>query len=140
MAILGITKRIVDGARVAGSDVFIWDNELHGFGLRVRPAGRRSFILQYRTLEGRQRRRVLGKYPILTADQARKDAREWLERVEKGKRELLRLEKKGRKKENPLDWPKIRNAILSAQGFGWVCKHRFGLGEVEWSVLVEDFR
>ncbi len=80
-----ITKRVVDAARAAGRDVFIWDSELHGFGLRVRPSGRRSFILQYRTLEGRQRRRVLGKYPILTADQARKDAREWLEHVEKGK-------------------------------------------------------
>lgn len=62
------------------------------------------------------------------------------ERVARGKRELLRLEKDGRKKGNPLDWPKIRNALLASQGFGCVCKHRFGLGKVEWSLLVEDFR
>ena len=52
---LKITKRIVDGARPEARDLFIWDNEIHGFGLRVRPSGRRSFIFQYRTLEGRRR-------------------------------------------------------------------------------------
>ncbi len=50
-----ITKRIVDGARPEARDLFIWDSELHGFGLRVRPGDRRSFIFQSPTLEGRRR-------------------------------------------------------------------------------------
>lgn len=62
------------------------------------------------------------------------------ERVEMGKSQLAYMLKKGRDKKSPRWWPKIRNAMLSSQGFGVVCKHRFKVGEVEWDLLVEDFR
>jgi hypothetical protein len=62
------------------------------------------------------------------------------ERVQSGRRELARLQKDGADKKDPVMWPKIRNAILACQGFGPVCRHRFPLGEVHWSLLVEDFR
>ena len=38
-----ITKRAVDALQsVSGRDVFIWDSELRGFGVRVKPSGVRD--------------------------------------------------------------------------------------------------
>jgi hypothetical protein len=62
------------------------------------------------------------------------------ERCEAGKAHLASLYRAGRSKNDPEWWPKIRNALLMSQGFGPVCKHRFTLGKVHWSELVEDFR
>ena len=45
--------------------------ELRGFGVRVSAAGLKSFIVQYRTPEGRHRRRVIGRYGLMTVEQAR---------------------------------------------------------------------
>jgi integrase len=68
-----LTKRVVDGARTEGSERFLWDPELPGFGLRVRPSGRRYYVIQYR-LKGRTRRLTLGPHSALTPDRARKKA------------------------------------------------------------------
>lgn len=43
-----ITKRTVDALEPSSSDVFLWDEDLTGFGLRVTPAGHKSYVLQYR--------------------------------------------------------------------------------------------
>ncbi|SUS06062.1 hypothetical protein DF3PB_2360008 [uncultured Defluviicoccus sp.] len=43
-----ITKRHVESLKGADSDVFTWDDELRGFGVRVKPSGLRSYIVQYR--------------------------------------------------------------------------------------------
>lgn len=60
-------------ALVAGEhDRIIWDTELKGFGVRVSPGGSRSFLVQYRNAECQTRRMVLGKYPVLTPEKARK--------------------------------------------------------------------
>ena len=50
---------------------FVWDGELRGFGVRAVPSGLKTFILQYRNSEGRSRRIVLGRYGVLTVEQAR---------------------------------------------------------------------
>jgi hypothetical protein len=34
-----LTKRVVDAARTAKDDIFLWDVELPGFGLRVKASG-----------------------------------------------------------------------------------------------------
>jgi integrase len=80
-----ITKRAMDVLQaVSGRDVFIWDSELRGFGVRVKPSGVRTFLIQYRNVEGRTRRLVLGQYGALTPENARDLAREKLAGVAKG--------------------------------------------------------
>jgi len=44
-----ITKRLVDSTQKASRDIWIWDAEVRGFGLKVTPAGQKIYILQYRT-------------------------------------------------------------------------------------------
>lgn len=76
-----ITKRTVDALEPAPDKVterFVWDSELRGFGLRMMPSGVASYLVQYRTPEGRTRRLVIGKVGTLTPDEARHQAREKL--------------------------------------------------------------
>lgn len=54
---------------------FLWDTELRGFGVRVIPSGLKTFVLQYRNAEGRGRRLVLGRFGVLTVEQARNKAK-----------------------------------------------------------------
>ena len=51
-----ITKRLVESLRVEAGDVFAWEDELRGFGVRVKPSGARSYLVQYRNAHGRSKR------------------------------------------------------------------------------------
>ena len=51
-----------------------WDDELRGFGIRVTPTGKVSFIAQTR-VNGKNQRITIGRYGNLAADEARKKAR-----------------------------------------------------------------
>lgn len=79
-----ITKRFVDTLTPGTEEIFVWDVELKGFGVRVMPSGIASYILKYRTPEGRQRKLALGRIGAVTPDEARKAAREKLGDIVKG--------------------------------------------------------
>ena len=80
-----ITKRAMDALQPdKDRDVFTWDSELRGFGVRMKPSGVKTFLIQYRNVEGRTRRLVLGQYGALTPENARDLAREKLAGVAKG--------------------------------------------------------
>ena len=80
-----IMKRTVDALRPEPRrDVFAWDSELRGFGVRVKPSGVKTFLIQYRNVEGRTRRLVLGQYGALTPEVARDLARMKLTAVASG--------------------------------------------------------
>jgi integrase len=55
------------------SEQFLWDDDLTGFGLRLRDSGNRTWIVQYRS-KGRTRRPTLGPFRKLKPEQARKAA------------------------------------------------------------------
>jgi len=82
-----LTKRAVDAARYRGDgrrQHILWDGELRGFGVRVQPTGRKSWVLFYRTTGGRKRLYAIGRYPELTLDQARREAQRLAAEVQAG--------------------------------------------------------
>ncbi len=79
-----ITKKRVESIKPSDRDVLEWDDELRGFGIRVKPSGVRSYIIQYRNRFGRSRRLTIGAHGRLTAEEARKEARFLLSEVERG--------------------------------------------------------
>ncbi len=58
-----------------GRDLLRWDDALPSFGVRVKPSGVRSYIVQYRNRAGRSRRITIGRHGLFTLEQARKAAR-----------------------------------------------------------------
>lgn len=65
-------------------DKCIWDDEVRGFGLRIKSTGVRSFIVQYRNSSRVSRRITLGKVGVLTVEEARTLAKRALADVIKG--------------------------------------------------------
>jgi hypothetical protein len=41
-----LTKRVIEQAPVRSEPYFVWDSDLTGFGLRVLPSGRKSFVVR----------------------------------------------------------------------------------------------
>ena len=80
-----LTKRTVDALtydRKSGGQ-YAWDDDLAGFGVRVYPTGRKSFVVGYRA-DGRQRFHTLGRFGEMTVHEARTRALEVLASVRRG--------------------------------------------------------
>ena len=80
-----LTKRTVEGAFPARQGYELRDTEVPGFLCKVAPTGRKTFMLQYRTLGGERRKPAIGTWGELTVDQARTIAQKWLAEVREGK-------------------------------------------------------
>lgn len=78
-----LTKRSVETIEVGIARFFIWDDELKGFGLRVEASGRKTFVCRYRA-DGVRRQYTIGRFGIVTVDQARQEARRILGSVSLG--------------------------------------------------------
>lgn len=76
-----LTPSIVDNAKVGETEYFLWDENTKGFGVRVRPTGVKSWIVQYRVGKGReaqQRRVTIGKVSSLKLSAAKLRASQYL--------------------------------------------------------------
>lgn len=80
-----LTKTVVDRLTPpAAGQKYCWDSELRGFGIRVLPTGLKVFMLQYRNSEGVSKRLKIGRYGVLTPDEARIQAKVLLGEVARG--------------------------------------------------------
>jgi integrase len=80
-----LTKRAIDSTKIdPDREQVFWDDELPGFGMRVKPTGAKSFLVQYRNRHGRSRRLTLGRYGVITPEQARTAAKVALGDVARG--------------------------------------------------------
>ena len=80
-----LTKTAIDQATYHGTEhpskdgktlwsrCVLWDDAVPGLGLRITPAGKKSFVLSYRS-GSRKRQMTLGTYGVLTLQQARAKA------------------------------------------------------------------
>src|SRR6516165_2819455 len=86
MAVANITKRAVDAAKARSVDSYLWDRELPGFGLKVTPAGRKIYLVQYRLggRRGRTRRITMGQHGEITPTFARAEAKRLLGEIAAG--------------------------------------------------------
>lgn len=85
MAKIKLTKTAVDATMPAAKEYELRDTIVPGFLLKVTPAGRKIFMVQYRTNAGERRKPAIGRFGELTVEQARSIAQDWLADVRKGK-------------------------------------------------------
>ena len=81
-----VSKRSVDALVPGDRDQYLWDTELSGFGLKVTPAGHKTYLVQYR-MGGRKtptRRVSVGAHGVLTPDLARHEAAKVLGKITLG--------------------------------------------------------
>lgn len=82
-----LTKRAVDAIKPDGTDFYVFDSELTGFGVRVRKTGGMSYIVRYRAGSGRAapvKRVTIAAVGKVTPDQARDEAKRILAAVVRG--------------------------------------------------------
>lgn len=72
-----ITKEFVDDLEPSGRDLVYWDDAIPGFGVRVKPTGSKSYLIQFRDKAkgGRSTRMTIGQAHRITATEARAEAR-----------------------------------------------------------------
>lgn len=87
-----ITKRVVDSLKIApgnqSGEAVLWDDEVQGFGVRLRAGGTKTYLVHYRVRGGRNaplRKYTIGRHGSpWTADEARAEAKRILGLVEAG--------------------------------------------------------
>ncbi len=79
-----LTIKAIDSLQANGRDVVYWDDDVPRYGLRVKPSGVKSFVVMYRTAQGRARKLTLGRYGAWAPEQARVEAKRLLRLVDQG--------------------------------------------------------
>ena len=83
-----LTKRTVEALAPAEKSWIAWDDRVTGLGCRIQPSGTKSFIVNYRPGDGGRRapnkRVVIGRFGLMTTDEARRKAQDLLGRVARG--------------------------------------------------------
>jgi hypothetical protein len=78
-----ITKSLVSSAKAESKDRFIWDDDVHGFGLKVTPAGGKSYVLTFRLGDNKPRMKI-GDHGAWTPQAAREEAKRLRRLVDQG--------------------------------------------------------
>jgi hypothetical protein len=101
-----ITLRTIDAIKPCPTgDVYTWDPNLRGFGLRVTPKGVKSYVLQYRVNGGPSRRKTIGIHGSpWTTQTARKEAERLLMIVRQGI-DPVEAQREAKRKEKALNVP-----------------------------------
>ena len=83
---LRLTKTAVEKLTSLTSEAIYWDTNLAGFGVRVKPSGAKSYVLQYRIRStGRSRRKTIAQHgPLMSFNQAKAIATGMLADVMRG--------------------------------------------------------
>ena len=84
MATGRISINTVKALKSGAKDICLWDSELRGFGVKMTPAGTRTYLVQYRVggRRGRTRRVTIGQHGSpWTPDKAREQAKRILGQV-----------------------------------------------------------
>ncbi len=79
-----LTKATVETLETRPTKWVAWDDKVRGLGVAVYPSGDKSWVLDYRTKDKKQRRQTIGRADVLHPDTARQMAREVLVAVAKG--------------------------------------------------------
>ncbi len=84
MTKIKLTKSAVDAAQPKTQAVELRDTVVPGFLCKITPAGRKVFMLQYRTNASQRRKPALSLFGELTVERARVMAQDWLAEVRRG--------------------------------------------------------
>jgi integrase len=129
-----ISKRIVEAEKPTAKDRFIFDSEVKGFGLKITPAGRKVYILQYRT-GGRNsptKRYTIAEHGEFTADQARDEAIKLRGQIRMG------VDPQGKKKALALPPPATRAFAEIADTYLRQCERTLRPSSArEWRRIIE---
>ena len=86
-----LTEKLIKAAEAGKESLQIFDEEVRGFAVRIRPTGGRVFTLDYR-MNGRQRRYTIGRWPEWTVTAARERAKALRREIDAGEDPLAERE------------------------------------------------
>ena len=117
-----------------------YDTDVKGFGCRVTAAGARSFILNYRTRAGRERRYTIGAYPDWKASAAREEAKELKKRIDVGHDPLAEAEADRNAKTDVtlIDPQSVLDRVAAMPIATW--RYKTETDQVHLGPMAQDFR
>lgn len=86
-----VKKMSYDGK--GNSQRIFWDNLVQRFGVRVYPSNKKTFVIAYRNKFGTKRIMTVGKFGVMTLQQAREKARKLLAEADDGKDPIAEKQK-----------------------------------------------
>lgn len=119
---LKLTKRLVNSLNKAEKLYRVWDSEIPGFNLKVRPSGVKTFTYYYRNDVGVLIEYTIARYGVFTVDEARAAALDLASQVKKGI-DIQRRKADQRQKEER-DKKRTLSAFIDLQYQPWVLMER----------------
>ena len=80
-----LTNGRIGKLKAGDIEYMVWDTRIAGFGVRIRPSGRKSYVY-HRHAEGRSRKFTLGPVALGSVNEARRECLEVWDRMHSGER------------------------------------------------------